>query len=373
MRPIKVVFIIAHINKSLQFEWMIEGLLRRNFSLSFILLGEATTELSAFIVKNHLLIYNIELHNSRGLFRVFFKVVSLLKKIKPDVVHTHLYHANLTGLLAAKITGVKKRIYTRHHATIHLQHFPKAVFADKFINSLATDIIIPSLSLYDVLVKLEGAQPEKIHHIPHGFNLGYFSNRDESAVASLRTKYNLSGHPVVGVIARHVEWKGVQYIIPAFKEVLKKYTESHLILANVGGDFKNEITSLLSDLPDRNYSLICFESNAAALYHCFDLFVHVPVDRDCEAFGQTYVEALASGVPSVFTLSGIGNEFLRDRENALIVRYRDSEAIYTALIGLIEDPLLANGLREKGKAVVNERFSVDKMIDRLSKLYITSE
>ena len=42
----------------------------------------------------------------------------LLLKIKPHTVHTHLFDANLSGLMAAKLLGIKKRIYTRHHSTI---------------------------------------------------------------------------------------------------------------------------------------------------------------------------------------------------------------------------------------------------------------
>ena len=59
--------------------------------------------------------------------------------------------------------------------------------------------------------------------------------------------------------------------------------------------------------------------------------MHVPIDSMSEAFGQTYIEALASRVPSIFTLSGIACEFAKDRVNCLVVPYKDSDSIQLAL------------------------------------------
>ena len=74
-------------------------------------------------------------------------------------------------------------------------------------------------------------------------------------------------------------------------------------------------------IPDR-YTEIVYETDMPALYKTFDVFVHVPVEPHFESFGQVYVEAMASGIPSVFTLAGAATEFVRDGENALVVQPR---------------------------------------------------
>ena len=168
-----------------------------------------------------------------------------------------------------------------------------------------------------------------------------------------------------------IELKGIQYIIPAFEMLLDKYPGALLVLANATGDYQNEIKKLLKKLPEKNYREIRFENNIFALYKLFDVFIHTPIEKYSEAFGQTYVEALASGIPSVFTLSGIANEFIEDRRNALVVPYKSSTAIYEAILLLLTDTNLASALIANGKNDVAEKFQLQKMISSLEELYLS--
>lgn len=171
-----------------------------------------------------------------------------------------------------------------------------------------------------------------MHLIHHGFELDAFKNVNTEEVEQLRVKYNLKdNHPVVGMISRYEKGKGIQHVIPAFQKLLKEYPNAVLVLANSHGSYAREIKAMLKQLPDHSYREIRFEYNLFALYKLFDVFVHVPEYAEYEAFGQVYVEALAAGVPSVFTLSGIALEFIEDRKNALVCKYGDSSDIYNAL------------------------------------------
>src|SRR5690606_4491552 len=108
-----------------------------------------------------------------------------------------------------------------------------------------------------------------------------------------------------------------------------------------------------------------------ALYKLFDVYVHVPIDEKIEAFGQTYVEALAAGIPSVFTKSGIANDFIEDERNALVVPFRNSEAIYSALLRVLTDETLRESLILEGKKSV-EKFDFHNMADQLDSIYFES-
>jgi len=81
-----------------------------------------------------------------------------------------------------------------------------------------------------------------------------FSNINNEDIELIKTKYNFEGYnPVIGVISRFTEWKGVQYIIPAFKLLLDEYPHAKLVLANATGDYENEINNLLMQLPADSY------------------------------------------------------------------------------------------------------------------------
>jgi glycosyltransferase involved in cell wall biosynthesis len=255
--------------------------------------------------------------------------MKLFFKLKPDVVHVHLIDACLTTMPVAFLMGVKKRIYTRHHSTYHFDYFPHAVKYDKLINSLSTNIIAISKNVENVLVNKENVNSNKVQIIHHGFELNKFVETNSANISILKSKYNPNNKtPVIGVISRFTEWKGVQYIIPAFKKILNDYPDAFIVLANAHGDMEAELFQQLSQLNSDQYCTIKFEKDLYSLYQLFDVFVHVPIDEHSEAFGQTYVEALAAGVPSVFTLSGIASEFVIDRRNAVVVDYKNADAIY---------------------------------------------
>jgi glycosyltransferase involved in cell wall biosynthesis len=190
-------------------------------------------------------------------------------------------------------------------------------------------------------------------------------------IESLTKKYNPNGRrPVIGVIARYVHWKGLQYIIPAFESVLQQYPNAYLLLANAkSGSYKMEVDRLLSTLPADSYFEIEFENNLFALYRLFDVYVHTPIDPELEAFGQTYVEALAAGVPSVFTLSGIAKEFIQHGMNALVVDFKNAEQIHQSMIRILEDDKLRNALTTQGRTDVEKKFSIAQQITSLESLY----
>lgn len=365
---IKVTYILSNIDKAVAFEWIAEHLDADKFELSFILLHSQEPFLHRWLIEKGVDSYFIPHFGKKSYPKSFVSVTALLRKIKPDIVHTHLFDANLIGLSAAKLLRIKRRIYTRHHSTFHHDNFPKAIKYDKASNHLATDIIAISQNVKNVLIEKENVPKNKIHLIHHGFDLKKFQNVSNIEIEELRKKYNILNAPVIGIVSRYIKLKGIQYIIPAFKKILKEYPNAILILANANGADKDYIRELLSDIPKKNYREIVFEPNLFALYQLFDVYVHVPIDEKIEAFGQTYVEALAAGVPSVFTLSGVAKEFIVDEENALVVNHCNSEDIHHAIDLLIKDGELRQKLIYNGRKSV-KMFNLENFITSLETLY----
>lgn len=364
-----VVYIVSDVDKALAFEWVATHLSYK-YDLSFILLCKKDTQLEKYLVDCGIRCYVISDNSHPGLVRKWLRLLSVLRKLRGDVVHTHLWRANILGLTAAWLLRINKRILTRHHAMVHYDQYPSGRKWDRLCNFMATDIIAPSLNTFTILQRLDKAPIAKLHLVHHGFDLAYFRNVELARVDDLRKKYGIkdSAHPIVGVVARYVKMKGVQYIIPAFHELLKLWPEAHLILANAHGDFDKEIANQLKLLPAASYTEIVYEEDLAALYRLFDVYVHVPISQQSEAFGQTYVEALASGIPAVFTLSGVALEFIEDGRNGLVVPYEDSHSIYTAVHRIITDKTLAQELVHGGNKSLAS-FPLSVMIDKLLTIY----
>lgn len=366
----KVCYIISNIDKAIAFEWVAEHLDKQKFELSFVLLNAGDSFLERYLVAKNIEATRISLNSKKDYPKAFLKVFRTLRRLRPDVVHAHLRDANLLGLTAAKLLGIKKRIYTRHHSTFHHDNYPKAVKWDKIVNHLSTDIIAISDNVKQVLIKKEGVKEDKIHLIHHGFDLKSFETIDRNAVEVLKEKYLPEDkYPVIGVIARYINWKGHQYQIEAFKKLKETYPKAFFVFANANGPDKKAIQeNIKANLDSSSYIEIGFENNLFALYQLFDVYVHTPVNKEIEAFGQTYVEALAAGIPSVFTLSGVANEFVKDRENALLVEHNNSDAIYKAVEEIIENLNLQKDLISKGKDSIRI-FELPLFIKKLENLY----
>jgi glycosyltransferase involved in cell wall biosynthesis len=366
---IRIVYIISNVQKALAFEWIADRLEKAKFDLSFVLIGQVNTPLEIFLKQRGIVVCTIKYNGKHSFLAAGLKTTMFLRKIKPHIVHTHLFEANLIGLTSAYFLRIRRRIYTRHHAMVHYNEYPKGLKWDKWCNFIATDIVAISKNVETILVERDKVDCEKISLIRHGFDFDYFNVPDDR-VSSIKNKYGFitRSFPVVGVIARYIELKGIQYIISAFKKISQQWPDAHLILANATGDFQGEIQSQLNQLKAGSFTEITFEDDLAALYKLFDVFVHVPIDENSEAFGQTYVEALIAGVPSVFTLSGIAKEFIIDRKNAMVVNFKDSDGIAESVTTLLKDEALRTKIVEMGKIAAQD-FSLDAYIHNLQRLY----
>ena len=120
-----ITYIISNINKALAFEWIAEYLDKEKFELNFILLNSEDSELECYLTKNNISVERITYRGKRDIPKAIFRTCKIFKKHKTNIVHTHLFDANLVGLFAAWLTQIPKRIYTRHHSTLMKKMFKK--------------------------------------------------------------------------------------------------------------------------------------------------------------------------------------------------------------------------------------------------------
>lgn len=368
---INIAYVISRVSHSKLFEWTALALDKKKYRLVFILLHVEETPFEVFLRENGFKVLRLHLDTRRHVLSSAWRMRSILKAEKIDIVHTHLFEAGIAGQLGAKLAGIKRRIHTRHDAMIHHDFHPGAVKYDRWTNRMSDEIIAITENVKAILVDLEHVPGSKVRVIHHGFRLEQYADVDEERIKAVRRKYlsRAACSPVIGVVSRFIEWKGIQYVIEAFHAIRKTHPSAHLLLANAQGPYERELVKMLSDLPEESYSRIVFEQDIAALYKIMDVFVHVPVDARSEAYGQVYIEAMAAGIPSVITASGIIPECVTDHKEAIVVPFCDSKAIAKAVNELVQDAELRSKITHHAKKMVQDRFTLDKMIAELEKCY----
>jgi len=368
---IKITYIVSRISKSLEYEWLGTYLDKEKFDLSFVLLHDEKTSFEEFLENNSVPYVRYNYKDKRHLISALYKVYRKLNKDKPDIINCNLVDAQLVGLIAGKLAGIKNRIYTRHHTVFHHYYARKGILYDKLSNKLAAKIIAITSLVKKVLVEKENVKDDKVAVIPYGFDFSEYQKVTDERKNIIQDKYKLGGkHPVIGVVSRYTHWKGLQYIIPAFFGIIEKHPDAVLVIAGAGGgDMDGEVEKMLGNLPENSYREITFENDVAALFSNFDIFIHAPIDEWVEAFGRIYVEAPASGLPSVFTISGIAHDFVKHEENALVIQHKNREQIINAVLRLMGDKELKEKIIANAKADVENKYTIRKNIDSLEALY----
>lgn len=358
------------------YEWYAEFMQKEGYEVTFIILG-GNPYLKEYLKEKGIIYYNLNYQGKNKLEILFniCKACIYLLRIRPHIVHTHYLDANLLGLPAAYICRVKKRVYTRHHGTMHhRENENKLIKRDKRFQSLfyflSTDIIAPSQSVYDIINNERNGDIKKLHLVYHGFNMDYFLNPNLNKINLLKDKYKLSGKgPYIGTVASYDKLKGIQYVISAFAKIRAHFPNAHIILANASGSDQKFIKQKISILPPESYTEILFEPDSVSLFKLLDVFVHVPIQKNVEAFGQVYIEAMIMGIPTVITAAGIAADFAQDRINTLLVAFSNSEQIYNSILCILNDQNLKNQITTKAKSDVLKQFDIMIMIKKYCVIY----
>lgn len=371
-KKIKICFIISDIYSSKEFEWMAKYLVN-DFSLNFILLYRNLNPLNGFtpfqqfLSSLGILYASLKIRGKLTYLPTILKIIKILKKVKPDIVHTHLWEGSLLGLPSAFLAGIKHRVMTRHHSTYNHIYAPSAVKWDKLCNLLSTKIIATSPVVKNVLLH-ENANEKKIITIPHGLDFTEIKITQDGK-NQIKEKYNLQeASPIIGVISRWTHWKGVHITIQAFKLLLKDYPNACLLLLNAQGDYSKEIIKNLNTIPPKNYRIIPFEEDIWNTYGVMDCIVHNPIDAESEAFGQVYIEAMSCGIPLICTISGIAHQIIKNNYNAIVLPYQNPLETYNAIKTLLENPKLKETIIKNAFNSV-QQFNIQKKIAQLKNLY----
>ena len=186
--------------------------------------------------------------------------------------------------------------------------------------------------------------------------------------STLRTELRLDSDAIVaGMVAIMRDKKGHEDLIAAARPMLAERPNLHFVMAGDGPWFvkiKNIVDTL--GLGHRIH-LLGFRADVPNVLRGCDLFV-LPTHQ--EALGQSYIEAMAVGLPVIGTdVDGVP-EVITHGVNDLLVPPHDIEALRAAIVRLIDDPVLRTQLGSAGRLLTDDNFTVDAMADETIDLYL---
>lgn len=207
---------------------------------------------------------------------------------------------------------------------------------------------------------------EKIHFIPNGVDLQRFNSNINFTY--LREKLGLGKGIVIFTLRSHESVYGLEYFIKAASIVLKHRSDVFFV---VGGDgsLKKYHEKLAEELCLSKKMIFTgrISRDEVPYYYCLSDVVVVPSLQ--EAFGITVSEAMACGKPVIGSnLGGIRDQII-DSHTGFLIEPRNPSKIAEKILLLAENPEEAKRMGLNGRRLVEEKFDIEKRIDRIISVY----
>ncbi len=234
-----------------------------------------------------------------------FRLASLLRYLRPCMLQTYLYHADLMGYLAAKLAGVPYIFWNLRQSQMDFSRYRRTTnLTVRLCAGLSRGVKRILVNSYAGLKAhaLLGYDQARMLVVPNGFELDRFRPHPQSYL-DLRQELHLNHEArLVGMLARFDPQKDHETFLKAARQVSENFPETHFILAGKGLTADNPALSLLlADNAFKPGALTLMGERHDTPRLLAGLDVYVSSSAFGEGFANAIGEAMACGVPCVVT------------------------------------------------------------------------
>lgn len=298
----------------------------------------------------------------------------LLLRLRPQMAEFSTPKAGLLGNLAGFLCRVPRRIYMLRGIKLETATgFKRRILlaTERLAAACAHVVLCNSESLRAEALTLGIAPAAKLHVLGEGSSNGVDVVRFSPGPSNVRDRLGLPGNaPVVGFVGRLTRDKGLPELFEAFETILTQQPDAHLLLVGWFDSAEDALGPALRtrilDHPRIHYT--GFVADTAPYYRAMDLMV-LPTWR--EGFPTVVLEAAASGIPVITTLSTGSRDSVVPEVTGLLIPPGDPEAISEAVLTLLRNPDLRRHIGEAARAWILEHF-VDKRVLGLATVFYQS-
>lgn len=381
--PVRVLRVIARLNKggpALHVAYLSAGLEERGYETMLVAGSLARGEGSMAYVADqrgvdvvHLPDLHREISPLHDL-RAAYRLATLIKQVRPQILHTHTAKAGAVGRTAALLAGNARPPIVVHtfHGHVLRGYFGPASSAffrmlERSLASTTTALVAVSPEVRDDLVALGVAPPEKFTIIRLGVELT--ERVDDSPETRARAR-RMMGIPddrfTVGWIGRMTAVKRTGDIVFALERLLDAGVDACLCLVGDGPD-REPTERLAHDLGIVDRCLFLgYQDDVAPFYAAFDALILPSAN---EGTPVSAIEALAAARPVVATRVGGVPDVIRDGVDGFLVEAGGVDGLADRLGRLVADRALAQRMGAAGRARVLERYSVDRLVEDVDEFY----
>lgn len=334
--------------------------------ISLTTLGHIGSVLRSQGIQVHSLNMTSIWHVPLGLWRL----VQVIRQLKPNIVQTWMYHADLLGGLAARLAGNYPIIWNLRSNLIPTNPFSIPFWLIRlcalFSNIMPIHIICCAQSAKVTHMHM-GYPAHKITVIPNGYYFAQFDKNDVTRVMA-RTELGLDTEDlVIGAVGRFDLLKDFHSFITAAAQIAKKCATVKFLMVGRDNDWNNAtLRSWIEQagLVDK-FILVGQQVHVPYYLNAMDIFC---LSSCNEAFPNVLVEAMAIGLPCVATKAGDAAEILGD--NNFVVPIKTPAMMSIALVKMCGSDALARGaMGEMNAKNVRIKYPIENVSSAYQKIY----
>lgn len=302
-------------------------------------------------------------------FKAILRVRSIIKKYKPNIVYMHSSKGGAIGRIAN--IGIKNNsIYNPHGWAFNMDCNAKkrAIYrwSERLLSPLCNLII--AISDYEKKSAIENkiCKPDKINVIYNGIDIEEYEKKKETY---LLTRANLGIQKdayIIGTVGRLSKQKSPDTFIKA-AGIIKKDIPNAFFLMVGDGEMKNEIEDLVKKMDLQKSVLVTGWVNEPMEY--IQLFDQAMLLSRWEGFGLVLAEYMLAKKPIIATKVDAIPDLIIDRQNGLLVKMDDVDAIARASVKVYIDKEFADLMTVNGFMIVNTRFNIKRVVSEFDVLF----
>jgi glycosyltransferase involved in cell wall biosynthesis len=293
--------------------------------------------------------------------RAVFRLARRLREIRPDLVHTWMYHADLLGGLAARFAGVRAIAWALHNTNLDCHKTKASTRLVVRLNALASHwlpsgILSCAVAARDIHAAI-GFAAHKIVVIPNGFDVSRY-RPDPSARTSVREELRVSEDtPLVGVVGRFDPQKNHAGFIEAAGLLRHSRPDVHFVLVGAGLDAENHELAVAAQCAglDAAVHWLGRRGDMPRLMAAFDVLASS--SSYGEAFPMVIGEAMACGV--LCAVTDVGDSAAMIAHTGRVVPPGDMRGLAGAMHALLAlDPIERIALADAARERIEQHFEI---------------
>lgn len=293
----------------------------------------------------------------------------LLRRERPQIVHTHTAKAGFTGRIAARLARVPIIIHTVHGHVLE-GYFGRLksycfLLLERGCARLTTRLLAVSEAIRQDLIAYRIAPAERIQTMELGLELDVWAQAGRRNGALRRHLGLGSNVPLLGFCGRLVAIKNPSLLLAAFERVQSVHRTAHLCLIG-DGDLRASLEAEVAERGLRQVHFLGWQQSLPDLIADLDLLV---LTSNNEGTPVAIIEAAAAGVPAVATQVGGVPDVIVDGETGWLVPPHDEQALAAALLEALTEPTELERRGQQAQERVLARFSVDRLRRDITQLY----